>query len=95
VEKLKNVRFPTLERLTEFLVPLVDMLIKERGFQPPLEVTLVDSCNNHVVSVEMNSQGVFRNMADRNTPLVAALPITATVTDSKGRTWSGAGSATY
>jgi hypothetical protein len=81
-----------MERL---LTPLVAELVTKWGYLPPLDVMLVDSENHLVVSVGVNASGVFRNLADCNTLLNATLPMTATVTDSNGRTWSGSRSATY
>ena len=95
MEELKRVRFETFADMERLLTPLVAELVTKWGYLPPLDVMLVDSENHLVVSVEVNASGVFRNLADRNTLLNATLPMTATVTDSNGRTWSGSGSATY
>ena len=94
MEELKDVKFKTFEDLTKLLMPLIAQLVRTKGFIPPLDVTLVDSLNHLVISMEMNAQGVFRNIADREAPLTATLPITATVTDSRSQTWTGSGSAT-
>lgn len=95
MEELKKVRFETFADMERLLTPLVAELVTKWGYLSPLDVMLVDSENHLVVSVEVNASGVFRNLADRNTLFNATLPMTATVTDSNGRTWSGSGSATY
>jgi len=95
MEELKDVKFKTFEDLAKLLTPLIAKLVWTKGFIPPLDVTLVDSLNHLVVSVQVNAQGVFRNIADRDAPLTATLPIRATVTDSRNQTWIYSGSATY
>jgi hypothetical protein len=94
MKELKGVKFETFEDLAKLLTPLIAKLVRTKGLIPPLDLTLVDSLNHLVVSVEVNAQGVFRNIADRDAPLTATLPITATVTDSRSQTWTGSGSAT-
>jgi hypothetical protein len=95
MEEFRVVKFETFEDIAKLLTPLIAKLVWTKGFIPPLDVTLVDSLNHLVASVEMNAQGVFRNIADRDARLTATLPITATVTDSRSQTWTGSGSATY
>ena len=92
MEELKFVKFETFEDLAKLLTPFTK-LVWTKGFIPPLDVMLVDSLNRLVVSVEMNAQGVFRNISDRDAPLTAALPITVTVTDSRNQTWTVSSSA--
>ena len=57
------------------------------GYVPPLDVSIVDALNHLVICMEMNSHGVFRNIADLHTALRPTLPMVITVTDSTGRTW--------
>src|ERR1700687_2278351 len=90
----KSFKFNTFQDLEKLVTPLIAQLVGTNGFIPPLDVTLVDSLNHVVVSMEMNAQGVFRNIVDRDAPLTATLPITATVTDSRSQSWTGSGSAT-
>jgi hypothetical protein len=82
-----EVECETFEDLARVLTPLVASLVTTEGYAPPLDVSIVDALNHPVICMEMNSHGVFRNIADLNTALRATLPMVITVTDSTGRTW--------
>ena len=82
-----EVEWETFEDLARVLTPLVASLVTTEGYVPPLDVSIVDALNHLVICMEMNSHGVFRNIADLHTALRPTLPMVITVTDSTGRTW--------
>ncbi len=82
-----GVEWETFEDLARVLTPLVASLVTTEGYVPPLDVSIVDALNHLVICMEMNSHGVFRNIADLHTALRPTLPMVITVTDSTGRTW--------
>ena len=77
----------TFEELARVLAPLVASLVTTEGYVPPLGLSIVDALNHLVICMELNSHGVFRNIANRDTALRPTLPMVITVTDSTGRTW--------
>ncbi len=82
-----EVEWETFEDLARVLTPLVASLVTTEGYVPPLDVSIVDALNNLVICMELNSHGVFRNIANRDPALRPTLPMVITVTDSTGRTW--------
>lgn len=77
----------TFVELARRLTPLVESLVRAEGYVPPIDVSIVDALDHLVICMEMNSHGIFRNIADRDTTLRATLPLVITVTDRTGRTW--------
>jgi hypothetical protein len=75
------------EEIARALAPEVATLVESKGFTPPFEVLLSDADNRLVCCVEMNSQGVFRNLLDSDPPMRARFPVKVSVTDRSGDIW--------
>jgi hypothetical protein len=63
-------------------------LLRNEGYQPPLDVNITDKLGRIVVCMEMNRLGSFSKTTDTWKLLIdAILPFFVTVVDREGRVW--------
>ncbi len=84
---LKHLQSAEFDEIARALVPEIFALVKNNGFVPPLEVHLSDSDDQLVYCLEMNSQGLFRNLIDSNRSPRARFAIKVSLADRDGKVW--------
>ena len=63
-------------------------LLRNEGYQPPLDVNITDKLGRIVVCMEMNRLGSFSKTTDTWKLLIdTVLPFFVTVVDREGRVW--------
>jgi hypothetical protein len=73
--------------IQESVTEIADLLRNE-GYQPPLDVNITDKLGRIVVCMEMDGLGSFSKTTDTWKLLIdAVLPFFVTVVDREGRVW--------